>query len=124
VTLLKFRGGKVGKVASVIDCLQPYLFRVHLVGSKGSLLDNRLYSTAFEGMDRTEWATIPTPRDDGEDAKDHPYLGQFVAFLEAVRAGRPMPLTDFDTAFESHRVVYAADLSAARGGPVRLSDLP
>src|SRR5438093_1488141 len=44
VTLLKFRGGSVGKVASVVDCLQPYYFHVHLVGSEGSLLDNRFYS--------------------------------------------------------------------------------
>ena len=42
VTLLKFRGGSVGKVASVVDCLQPYYFHVHLVGSEGSLLDNTL----------------------------------------------------------------------------------
>jgi hypothetical protein len=34
-----------------------------------------------------------------------------------------MPLTDFDTAFESHRVVFAADLSAGEGRPVKLSEL-
>ena len=45
VTLLKFRDGRVGKVASVIDCLQPYYFHIHLVGSEGSLLDNKFYST-------------------------------------------------------------------------------
>ena len=36
VTILKFKDGRVGKVASVIDCLQPYYFHVHLVGSEGS----------------------------------------------------------------------------------------
>ena len=30
-----------------------------------------------------------------------------------------MPLTDFDTALESHRVAYAADLSVQRGTPVQ-----
>jgi hypothetical protein len=34
-----------------------------------------------------------------------------------------MPLTDSDTALESHRVAYAADLSVQRGTPVRLSEL-
>jgi hypothetical protein len=34
-----------------------------------------------------------------------------------------MPYTDFDTAFESHRVVFAADKSAAEGRPVRLAEL-
>jgi hypothetical protein len=34
-----------------------------------------------------------------------------------------MPLTDFDTAFESHRVVFAADLSAAEKRTVKMSEL-
>jgi hypothetical protein len=34
-----------------------------------------------------------------------------------------MPLTDFDTALESHRVAYAADLSVSLGRTVKLSEL-
>jgi hypothetical protein len=34
-----------------------------------------------------------------------------------------MPLTDFDTAFESHRVVFAADRSAAEKRTVKLAEL-
>ena len=34
-----------------------------------------------------------------------------------------MPLTDMHTAYESHRVVFAADRSAAEGRPVRLDEL-
>src|ERR1041385_6892169 len=37
VTILRFKDGRVGKVASAIDCLQPYYFHTHLVGSEGSL---------------------------------------------------------------------------------------
>ena len=123
VTLLRFKSGKVGKVASVIDCIQPYLFHVHLIGSQGTVLDNRFFSARLQGMDRTQWGTIPTPHDDSDDVREHPYLGQFQAFVDAVGSKRPMPWTDFDTAFESHRVVFAADLSAARGKPVSLAEL-
>src|SRR5262249_28668934 len=45
VTILKFADGRVGKCASSIDCLQPYYFHTHLVGSEGSLLDNKFHST-------------------------------------------------------------------------------
>ncbi|NOT62021.1 MAG: gfo/Idh/MocA family oxidoreductase, partial [Acidobacteria bacterium] len=38
-------------------------------------------------------------------------------------AGKPMPLTDFETAFQSHRAAFAADLSAELGRPVKLSEL-
>jgi predicted dehydrogenase len=55
--------------------------------------------------------------------RDHPYEPQFQAFIDSIGKGVPMPLTDFDTAFETHRVVFAADLSAAEGRPVRLSEL-
>ena len=123
VTLLRFAGGKAGKVASVIDCLQPYYFHTHLVGSEGSLLDNRMHSARLKGMFKSEWTQLAVPLVDSGDVKDHPYQPQFQAFIDATLAGLPMPLTDFDTALESHRVVYAADLSAARGRPVRMSEL-
>jgi hypothetical protein len=40
-----------------------------------------------------------------------------------LRKNENMPLTDFDTAFESHRVVFAADLSAAEKRTVKMSEL-
>jgi predicted dehydrogenase len=123
VSILRFAGGKVGKVASVTDCLQPYYFHTHLVGSHGSLLDSKLHSTKLPGMIKTEWSTLATHPVDSGDVKEHPYLPQFQAFTDATKAGRPMPLTDFDSALESHRVVFAADLSAAQGRPMKPSEL-
>lgn len=124
VSLLKFAGGgKIAKVTSCIDCLQPYYFHIHLVGSEGSLLDNRIYSARLKGMDRSRWSTLETSLIDSGDVKDHPYQPQFQAFVDGVNHGQAMPLTDLDTAFETHRVVFAADLSAAAGRPVKLTEL-
>jgi predicted dehydrogenase len=123
VTLLKFKGGKIGKVASVTDCLQPYYFHTHLVGSEGSMLDNKIYSHKLKGMNKGAWSTLSTALVDSGDVKDHPYLPQFQAFVDCTAKGKPMPLTDFDTALETHRVVYAADLSAKLGRPVKMSEL-
>ena len=122
-TLLKFAGGRIGKVVSCIDCVQPYYFHVHLVGSEGSLLDNRFYSSRFQGMTKSSWSTLETALVDSGDVSDHPYEPQFQAFVDSIRDGTTMPLTDFDTAFESHRVVFAADLSVAEGRPVKLAEL-
>jgi predicted dehydrogenase len=121
-TILRFKDGRVGKVASVIDCLQPYYFHTHLVGSEGSLLDDRIHSTKL-GTDKSRWSSLATPLVDSGDVKDHPYQPQFQAFVDAVRAGRKMPHTDFETALESHRVIFASDLSAKKGESVRLSRL-
>jgi predicted dehydrogenase len=123
VTLLKFASGRVGKVASCIDCLQPYYFHLHLVGSEGSVLDNRLFSSKLKGMTKRRWSTLETSLIDSGDVHDHPYQAQFQAFIDSTALGQPMPLTNFGTAFETHRVVFAADRSAETKKPVRLSEL-
>lgn len=123
VTILKFRDGRVGKVASVTDCLQPYYFHMHLVGSSGSVLDDKFTSLKWEGMGKDRWSRMGVPVVDSGDVSDHPYQPQFQAFIDALKAGKPMPLTDFATAFETHRAVFAADRSAAEGRPVKLSEL-
>ena len=94
-----------------------------LVGSAGSLLDNRFYSQKLKGVTKERWSILETALIDSGDVSDHPYQPQFQAFIDSLRKGEPMPLTDFDIAFESHRVVFAADLSANERRPVRLSEL-
>src|SRR5205085_12659648 len=98
VTILKFKDGRAGKVASVIDCLQPYYFHVHLVGSAGSLLDNRFYSQKLKGITKERWSTLETALIDSGDVSDHPYQPQFQAFVDSLGKGEPMPLTNFDIA--------------------------
>ncbi len=123
VTLLKFADGAVGKVASVLDCWQPYYFRVYLVGSEGTVLDDRYHSNKVEGMDRERWGKLDVPLLDSGASGDHPYDAQFQVFIDSLEAGRPMPLTDLETAFETHRVMFAAELSAAEGRPVALGEM-
>ncbi len=121
-TILRFASGKIAKVASCIDCYQPYYFHIHLVGSEGSLLDNRFYSRKLPGLNKQRWSTLETAMIDSGDVKDHPYVPQFQAFIDSLKENQSMPRTDFETAYETHRVVLAADRSAAEGRPVKLSE--
>lgn len=122
VTILKFSDGRIGKVASITDCLQPYYFHQHLVGSEGSVLDDKFTSLKWAGMWKDRWSTLGVPVVDSGDVSDHPYQPQFAEFIQCLARKKPMPYTDFETAFETHRVVFAADLSAAEGRPVKLSE--
>ncbi len=122
-TLLKFRNGAVGKCASVIDCWQPYYFHTHLVGSEGSLVDNRLHSNALHGEDRSQWSELPFKPVDSGDVSDHPYQAQFEAFFEALQKGEAMPLTGLRDAVRTHEVIFAAMLSEAQKRPVTLEEL-
>lgn len=123
-TLLRFANGAVGKSAAVVDCLQPYYFHTHLVGSEGSILDNKFHSQKMGGLNKHAWSQLSMKMLDSGDVSDHPYQTQFQAFFEAIRAGKDMPLTSFKEAFKSHRVIAAADLSAKEKRPVKVSEIP
>ena len=60
---------------------------------------------------------------DSGDVSDHPYQTQFEEFFSALAKGKDMPLTDFHTAARSHEVIFAADLSAKKNKPIKLSML-
>ena len=87
VTILKFKNGAVGKCASSIDCLQPYYFHTHLVGSKGSLLDNKFHSADL-GTNKAAWSALAMKLLDSGDVSDHPYQAQFEAFFDALDRGQ------------------------------------
>ena len=123
-TILKFEHGAVGKCAAVVDCLQPYYFHTHLVGSDGSLLDNRFHSQRLAGLNKDAWSELSMKLLDSGDVGDHPYVTQFQAFFDALEQDRDMPLTSFGDAFITHRVMAAADKSATEGRPVRVAEIP
>ena len=119
VTLLKFKNGSLGKCTASIDCLQPYYFHTHLIGSKGSLLDNKFHSNCLQ-TEKEGWSTLSFKPLDSGDVSDHPYQTQFEAFFKAIEAGKEMPLTGLKQAAKTHEVIFAADRSAATGQPVRI----
>lgn len=123
VTILKFKGGRLGKVASVIDCIQPYYFHTHLVGSEGSLLDNKFHSNRLKGLNKHAWSNLSMKLLDSGDVSDHPYQYQFEAFFAALERGEDMPLTSFAESIKSHRIVLAADMSAELGREVKIREV-
>lgn len=120
VTLLKFKNGKViGKVASVIDCMQPYVFNMNMVGSHGSIRNNQFYSKKIEGING--WSTLDVQLVDSGDVAHHPYREQFAYFAKCLDYGVEGH-NSLRNAFETHRVIFAADKSAETGRPVSLSE--
>lgn len=118
VTIVRFKDGRIGKTASIIDCIQPYYFHTHLVGSEGSLLDNRFHSSRLTGLNKNQWSQLSFPLVDSGDVKDHPYQTQFEAFFAAIGRREEMGLTSLQDALNTHKVLFAADESARTGRPV------
>ena len=121
VTILHFKNGAIGKTAAIVDCLQPYYFHTHLVGSEGSLLDDKFHSMKLKA-NKGHWSKLSMKMLDSGDVSDHPYQAQFQAFFDALDKGQDMPLTNFKEARKTFDVIFAADKSAAQGGvPVAMS---
>jgi len=122
VAILKFADGSTGKCTSCIDCRQPYVFNIKLIGSDGTLWNDKLWSTKLEGLRPDEWVTMPTISAESGDVLDHPYPPQVDHFIECVQQGKPN-IIDFAEAFKTHRVMFAIEKSLAEGRPVKLSEL-
>ncbi len=124
VTLLRYPDGRVGKVASVIDCFQPYYFHTHLVGSEGTVLDDKFHSNLIDGLSHQQWSRLSYRPVDSGDVADHPYQEQFERFFQSIERGEPMPLTGLAEAVRTHEVIFAADRSWQEKRPVKLTELP
>jgi predicted dehydrogenase len=119
---MKFKDGRVGKTASVLDCFQPYYFHTHLVGSKGSLLDNKIHTESLQ-LDKARWSELSLKLVDSGDVADHPYQTQFDSYFKALAEGKDMEATSLAEAVKTHEVIFAADLSAERGTPVTIEEI-
>lgn len=118
VLICKFADGTVGKTASVLDCVMPYQFNINVLGTKGTIRDNRVWSPElFPGQ--TDWSTIPTILPDSGDVAHHPFNGQMEALAAAILDGTSC-LPDLDDAVKTHELIFAADRSIASGQPVKL----
>ena len=117
-TVCRFSDGRIGKAASSIECIQPYVFNINLVGTHGTIKNNLVYSkTKFPGQ--TGWADVPTVLPDSGDVTHHPFTLEAAHLLECILNDRESHVNVAD-AYKTHEVCFAADLSGAEGRPVKL----
>ncbi|MGC9320078.1 MAG: Gfo/Idh/MocA family protein [Armatimonadota bacterium] len=120
VGTVKFASGAVGKVSSSVDCILPYQFNIDLMGDKGSIRDNRVYSTTLF-PEQDGWAEVPAVLPDSGDVEHHPFEGEISHFLDCIESGEDS-YVDIEDAVNTHEVCLAMDMSAERGGAT--IDLP
>lgn len=121
VGIVQFAGGAIGKVSASFDVRCPYAFNIDLLGTKGTIRDNRIHAAAFFGG-QTDWITVPTIRPDSGDVTHHPFDGEIGHFLECIRTGTES-FVNLEDAAKTHAVCFALDRSAAERRPVRLEEI-
>ncbi len=122
VSLFRYAGNRVGKVTSCLDSIQPYTFRLSLAGSEGSVFDDQFHLNGIAGMERSRWSRMGA-RTIGDAVVIGPdmYIDFLTSFVGCIRDGQAMPRTNLDMAYRMHRMLFAADASAERGGAVTLA---
>ena len=122
IALIRFKDGSVGKCASCIDARQPYLFNIHLLGSEGTVWNNKVSSTRLEGVTPGAWIDIPTMQAESGDVLAHPYGPQIDHFVQCLKEGRDSSI-NFAAAYKTHQVAFAIEKSLAERRAVKLSEL-
>ena len=117
ITIIKFRSGAIGKVASSIECTQPYVFNINLVGSKGTIRNNQLYSHKMPGQ--TDFATIPTILPDSGDVTHHPFQGEVDHLVDCILNDKES-YVNIEDGVKTHEICFAAEISAREGKSVSL----
>ena len=117
-TICKFADGRVGKVTSSIECIQPYVFNINLVGTQGTIRNNQIYSrTKYPGQ--TKWVEVPTILPDSGDVAHHPFTHEAAHLVDCIRDNRESH-ANIEDAYKTHEICFAADLSGKEGRPVKL----
>ncbi len=112
--VVKFASGSMGKVCCSYDVANPYIYNVEIFGSKGTVINNRVWSrTSFPGQEG--WITIPTTTPDSGDVTHHPFPNEVDHFVECILQ-KKRPIVDLDDAIKTFELIEAADRSACAGG--------
>ncbi len=118
---VKFRDGKVGRTTTTFDAKMPYVFNIGIYGTEGSVRNDSVFAPKlFPGQ--SNFAKVPCILPDSGDVSHHPFRAEVSHFLDCI-IGDTRPFPDLEDAAKTHAICFAADLSAERGRPVRLSEL-
>ena len=75
----------MGKVCCSYDVAYPYIYNLEVFGSKGTVLNNRVWARgSFPGQQG--WITIPTTTPDSGDVSHHPFPEEVAHFVECILA--------------------------------------
>ena len=107
----------MGKVASSVECAQPYIFNVELFGDQGTIRNNQVFSKRWTGQ--KGWATFPTILPDSGDVTHHPFREEVDHFVDCILNDRESHANLEDAAL-THEICLASEVSIREKRPVSL----
>lgn len=115
--LVRFESGIIGRVSASMGCSMPYAYNVTVMGDKGTLRDNQLWSHYFPGQ--TDYVTIPTQMPDSGSVMHHPFAPGLEHLIDCIEKKRDTDISLAST-MNVHEALLAIDQSVETGKPVIL----
>jgi predicted dehydrogenase len=120
VASVKFRDGTIGKLSVSLDGLHsPYQFNIDLLGTEGTIRDNRIYSKRLF-PEQTDFVTLPSGTPNSGAVAHHPFQQEIDNLTENILCGTPV-LSDVLDACHSQEIALAIEESASTGKPVKIA---
>ena len=122
LAVMRLDNGALCKLASTLEPCAPYLFRVELLGTEGTIRNNRIYTSRWRGQH--DYAEIPTDVPGLSSRAAHSTLDEAMKqeiahFIECIDNDVESHV-NLPDAIKTHEALMAVDLSAAEGRPVSL----
>lgn len=119
VAAVRFADGSVGKLSASLDGLAfPYQMNIDLLGSRGAIRDNRIFSR-FLFPEQDDFITIPSATLNTGAVSHHPFQQEIDNLVDHIMTGKPV-LSDVLDACKSMEIALAVEESAANGKPVSI----
>jgi predicted dehydrogenase len=116
--IIKFKTGEIAKIGSSLESALPYKFHLQIMGSKGAVVDNKLYKI-INGVKQPAEAISGTYADDGNVAH-HPFDTIINGFIDAIIKNKKPP-SDFSEALVVYKTIFALEKSFRTGKVVKVN---
>ncbi|MDI9584419.1 MAG: Gfo/Idh/MocA family oxidoreductase [Acidobacteriota bacterium] len=116
--ILRFENGAVGRVSASLEIVGPYQFNIELLGTGGTVRDNRLWSKKL-APEQSDFMEIPCIQPNSGDVAHHPFQQEVDHFVDCALSGRDCAPNIAD-GLRTVRVCLALDESAACSQMVRV----
>ncbi|MDR1480704.1 MAG: Gfo/Idh/MocA family oxidoreductase [Planctomycetaceae bacterium] len=106
IIIIEFTNSAKAKVCVNAECVMPYRFPIRIFGTKGTAIDNKIWSTFFPKQ--SDWVTIPTILPDSSDVSHHPFRAEIDHFIDDCVSKNVESHCSLSDAILSHEIVFDA----------------
>lgn len=123
LAMFRFASGTIGKVQFCIGPIMPFRFGFRLFGTRGTVIDNRVWTDEMPEFAESEGLVLPSAwiPDNVQGGVGEPWdrsMDHFVAML----ADGVTCINDIASAYQTSAACFAAMESARCGGPVKVEE--